>query len=109
MSSHTRGPWDWHRDKHDDGRNNGSVIADAKSGRARCVCKAPQYETDKQWTANANLIAAAPDLVEALTSVLDALGALTNRNELLGRGMTADEVDFIFASLAKAYGETNHD
>ena len=48
--------------------------------------------------ANARLIAAAPDLVEALEMVLDDPSALD------GRPRTADVV---FEALAKAYGEPN--
>ena len=72
MSGWTPGPWAWHSRKHDDGRNDGSVLADVESGRARCICKAPQHEKGNQWEANANLIAAAPDLYEALADLVYA-------------------------------------
>lgn len=64
--THTYSPWTWHSAKNDDGTNNGSVIHLERPGMAHCVCKAPQYQTDDQWEADATLIAAAPDMLEAL-------------------------------------------
>ena len=96
---HTLGPWDWHQAKHDDGRNNGSVIADAETGRARCVCKAPQYETDAQWAANARLIAAAPELLFALENLIGVLDG--------DGGTQPDAVPMGRAAIAKAYGKPN--
>ena len=52
---------------------------------------------------DADLVAAAPDLAEALENVLDSLGALTNRDELLG-WMSQENADKVFAALAKARG-----
>ena len=73
MSAHTLGPWKWHAAKHDDGRNNGSVISGADTGLAYCICKAPQFATEKDWAANARLIAAAPELLDACEGLLSAL------------------------------------
>lgn len=50
------------------------------------------------------LRAAAPDLLEALESVLDSIGALTKRHELYGH-MSEKEADQVFAAIAKARGE----
>lgn len=52
----TGGPWTWHNAAHDDGRNNGSIIAYANTGRAVCVAKAPQYASKEQWAADAAFI-----------------------------------------------------
>jgi hypothetical protein len=65
---HTQGPWKWHGARHDDGRNNGSVYRD-DCGTAYCVAKAPQYAKDAQWEADAKLIAAAPEMLDALKKV----------------------------------------
>lgn len=53
--------------------------------------------------ANARLIAAAPELLEALESVLDSLGALTKQHELLGH-MDEGEANKVWAALHKATG-----
>ena len=50
---------------------------------------------------NANLIAAAPDLVEALENLVDVVYGVG--------GTKPDAHNMARASLAKAYGETNHD
>ena len=95
----TPGPWDWHASLHDDGRNNGSVLSDVASGRARCVCKAPQYQHPDQWQADANLIAAAPELYEALVLAEDRIESERSPGEwdpLLRE---------IRAAIAKARGE----
>jgi len=70
MTQHTQGPWTWHNAKNDDGTHNGSVIYEKRPGMAYCVCKAPRYQTDDQWEADAALIAAAPDLLSALNEML---------------------------------------
>lgn len=50
---------------------------------------------------HARLMASAPELLEALKSVLDSLGALSNPSGLSG-WMSKDDADKIFAALAKA-------
>lgn len=52
------------------------------------------------------LIAAAPDLLEALTDVLDAIGALSNPHELTGLGLGQEAQDRIFSAIAKAEGRS---
>ena len=65
-AKHTPGPWEFHGRINDDLTHDGSILADVASGRARCVAKAPRYESEVQWIANASLIATAPELLEAL-------------------------------------------
>ncbi len=60
---------------------------------------------DKEIHANAHLIAAAPELYEALILALDTIGALTSPHDLHGYGATDEDVDFIFYVLKKARGE----
>ena len=50
---------------------------------------------------DANLIAAAPDLVEALENLVDVVYGVGGTNP--------DAHNMARAALAKAYGETNHD
>jgi len=61
--SHTLGPWV---------KEGWTVIADRKTrsrrGMVASCASAPMYES--QWEANAHLIAAAPDLLEACKSAL---------------------------------------
>jgi hypothetical protein len=57
-----------------------------------------------QQLANAHLIAAAPELYEALRSVLDALGALSNPSELYARLGNDDACKRVWDALAKAEG-----
>lgn len=52
--------------------------------------------------ANGRLIAAAPDLLEALKEVLDSLGALNRPWELEGYGITASRAEQICELVAKA-------
>jgi hypothetical protein len=75
-TTHTQGPWDWHQSKNDDGTHNGSVIYLERPGMAHCVCKAPRYQTDEQWEADACLIAAAPDMLEALENLENDDGSI---------------------------------
>lgn len=71
----TPGPWEWHSKAAENGDNDGSVLAGVESGRAICICKAPRYARMLQWQPNARLIAAAPELYEALESALDIMEA----------------------------------
>jgi hypothetical protein len=56
----------------------------------------------------AKIVAAGPDLLWALETVLDSLGALCNPNELYGRGIDED-VDEIYAAMNKARGKNVED
>lgn len=89
MSKATAGPWFVYRDSAEN-FYVGSDIVDV----ARIVGS----------DADARLIAAAPELLEALESVLDSLGALTKRHELLD-WMSEEEADSVFAAIAKARGD----
>lgn len=61
-------------------------------------------DTDEMACAHANMITAFPDVAEALETVLNGLGALSNRNELLG-WLSEEDTDRVFTALAKAQGE----
>ncbi len=66
MSEHTPGPWKIHRGKHN--RDYLAIIDSIpdKDGKvvANCICHVAMTNDDR--TANANLIAAAPELADAL-------------------------------------------
>lgn len=53
--------------------------------------------------ANARLIAAAPDLLEALKILMDEMGALTNKTELFNR-LNDTDAEKVYAAYAKATG-----
>lgn len=77
----TEGEWTYHLALHEDGRNNGSVIAGAETGRAVCICKAPQFVTPEQWETNARLIAASPRLRRSLTRLVEHYVQLVNSGD----------------------------
>jgi hypothetical protein len=60
-------------------------------------------DRDGMAEANCRLMALAPDLYEALTTILDAIGALSNPNEL--HALVGDKSHWILATLADARGE----
>ena len=63
--------------------------------------------TQDEMRANAHLIAAAPDLLEALEEVLDGLGFLSGGDhELEGYGIDEARGAEIRAAIAKAKGQT---
>lgn len=72
MSAHTPGPWNTVNTRPTDALDL-VVVFDADS---QCVCSVPKGSSNKpqqERRANARLIAAAPDLLEALQSTYDAL------------------------------------
>jgi hypothetical protein len=65
---------------------------------------APGKDGIRPWCdADAHLMAAAPDLLDALTLVLDSLGALTKRHELDG-WLSAAEQKTVWEAIDKANG-----
>jgi len=70
MSKHTPGPWNTDEKDHDDPYQDIRVV-----GSRRNIClvwmdDAPVKDYNDEQQANARLIAAAPDLLEALKSIL---------------------------------------
>lgn len=89
MSKHTPGPW-----KKVFASNNFEV----QNSIGKCVADAWSYDIDEdqdQMTANANLIAAAPDLLEAL----EAVYMMSTRNP--------EAWDMARAAIARAKGESS--
>ena len=95
-SKHTPGPW-WIGIETDKGEVE--VVSDDRP----YICMVLPGAIDGLTLANARLIAAAPELLEALTNVLDALGALTKRHELLNF-MDEEDAEQVWTAIAKATG-----
>lgn len=73
MSKYTPGPWfvrKWDGDEWPDRRIS---IGPQSNGTAIAVCISPRYYDDEQMEADAKLIAAAPELLDALESALTIL------------------------------------
>jgi len=93
MSGHTPGPW--------------RLVDRGTFGKFPMVVRgneggfAVQGLSPESEDADARLIAAAPDLYNALLSVLDSIGALSNEYELNDR-MSEDDAAFVWAALKKA-------
>lgn len=95
MSGHTPGPWKW--------RNHKGSITNCElvgaDGTVICVAESG----DGGVTADDELIAAAPELLEALEILMDDLGALTNKTELFNR-LNDTDAEKVYAAYAKATG-----
>lgn len=98
MSEHTPGPWGWYW-RHEDGEAICGVFSETRPGMAYSVCRAPRYQTKEQWEADARLIAAAPELLEALKETVCAL-------EVCGKDFRATEVARAVIAKATTAGET---
>ena len=94
MSAHTPGPWVLEQD--------GDVyVRLALDNVLRCMDERSDVATSQDY-ANARLIAAAPDLLEALRATLRCLEWHEQRH---GVGMDAKAVKDARAAIAKATGE----
>jgi hypothetical protein len=69
MAKHTPGPWQWYW-RVENGEANCGVFYEEHKGVAYSICRAPRYETAKQWEANARLIVASPLLLVSLREAL---------------------------------------
>ena len=97
---HTPGPWETYGDDKSD------IRPATKAGKNRIIAQCPGYKTERQ--ANARLIAAAPDLLEALQRAV-ACGIVPTTSVLDGGAASYSEqvrtADAIRAAIAKATGE----
>lgn len=93
-SQHTPGPW------HFDGWQRVRPVAGDQSGRNDiCHC----YEQEGRDIANGQLIAAAPDMLEACRAALNAIEGLAGQQAMPDDGFRAD-VAFIQSVINKATG-----
>ena len=65
MKEPTPAPWKWYWKLNEHLEADCGVYWELREGLAISVCRAPRYETKEQWEANAPLICAAQDLLEA--------------------------------------------
>jgi hypothetical protein len=107
-TNHTPGPWAYRPDEYDDwgcvrapvteqGQFRGGIICQASDPEARdaiTLAKHREAGTDP-WEANARLIAAAPELLEALEECLREHGGFTIKGQCERRAR---------AAIAKARG-----
>lgn len=98
MGKHTPGPWEWDW-RQIDGEADCGVRWMKREGHAYSVCRAPRYQSQEQWEADARLIAAAPDLLSALIA-MEAKASKQNWNDAY-----PDQLEAARAAIAKATGE----
>ena len=78
MTEHTPGPWRWYWREEADIKGDIAdcgVFHEKHPGHAYAIARCPQYENREQWEANARLIAAAPDLLQALKGAAEVIDA----------------------------------
>ena len=73
MSGHTPGPWRLDHSDDVELRNHVGISSESHSLLAQIVWKMDDDERSPSCEANAHLIAAAPDLLEALQSIVKSL------------------------------------
>ena len=107
MSGHTPGPWDWYW-RGSDGEADCGVYWEKYQGHAYSVCRAPRYQTEEQWAADARLIAAAPESHEANKLSLTVLCAIRAAGVLSHDTNILRDLDSAIganrAAIAKAVG-----
>ena len=91
MSGHTPGPWKWEDDNHVLWAQGGKKVIDAAPYEG-------MWLAGENEEADARLIAAAPDLLEALQDCLENTG---------GGWISAGVIDRARAAIAKATGTTD--
>lgn len=100
----TPGPWAYRPHELDDWGTvwaaNGRVVATASLAQSNCTLSHARHSGYDPVEANAHLIAAAPDMAEALEAV--------TRKAVNIWGAAPDDIDIInaLAALAKARGES---
>lgn len=98
MSKHTRGPWTMH-----DERAGAFIVTagDRETGYPICARPSSIGEKESECLANARLIAAAPDLLEALESGRSLLHALATPDDRVTQ-VAMRQID---NAIAEAKGE----
>ena len=103
MNKHTPGPWHLYSDKVKDDPFNRIRYTVVATGKTICKIYYSSFEggpTNAEW--DARLIAAAPDLLDALKIAVDAL----ERSDYIQMdGDSVDVIDVSRAAIANATGE----
>jgi hypothetical protein len=101
MSKHTPGPWSFYDDSNNGKTNRVEIVAIGKTV-ARIYHSVPAEDLP-----NARLIAAAPELLEALNAMINHYTSLINSGDA-GNWDPEEESEVIAAraAIAKAQGET---
>ena len=101
---HTPGPWKVEYFKRVRSEANGEMVC---TGYGEIKYGRTNEEVELLAEANARLIAAAPELYEALEDVLDAIGALSKWWELVGYGIEEKRAKEILSIVRKIKFETS--
>ncbi len=67
---YTPGPWKWGWKIDDRLEADCGVHSEHTRGQAVSICRAPRYEKEEQWKANARLICGAQDLLGACKALI---------------------------------------
>ena len=97
MVEHTPGPWKWDW-RAENGIAHCGVFSEPNVGQAYAIARCPRYEARIQWEANARLIAAAPELLDALRGMRDLV------KDSSGYSVIVKDLDKI---IARAEGRSN--
>lgn len=98
---YTKGPWTWNEDE-------AAVVAGTPE-KGKIICYPEKY-SKKEFYGNKNLIAAAPDMYEALKEFENQLPELWGdgiRNGKVTLTLDADVIDGIMDAIRKAEGRTD--
>ena len=102
MSAYTPGPWDYHTA---DGAATPHIAIYAPDEEGNEIDRIADVYGAPLNEANAELIAAAPDLLAALESAEQCICDLLERTEFARENATGHDVPAIRAAIAKAKGE----
>lgn len=102
MSKHTQGPWEWNEDRTAlVGPNKKIILQDGEGVWDLCSYMATVHDKPKESEANARLIAAAPDLLQALQMMLACCYDLECDDEVITAVLATR------AAIAKATGSAS--
>ena len=99
MSKHTPGPWQTDQAEHDAPYQDIRIHAGKGSICSVWIDDAPLHDYNAEQRANARLIAAAPELLEALRTAVDHLEGMPDQEDVAACVVKAR------AAIAKATGE----
>lgn len=103
---HAPGPWLWYWQLGDDGLPDCGIYYE-RGGHAYAIARCPRYQLKDQWKADARLIAAAPDLLEAAKGIATAYPDDPGTSDLYDEQpvtITLGQLRRVWAAIAKATG-----